>query len=141
MIYIYSTYSHFHSPRPCLPPSMSVPGPAVPSMAIPDDNNDHITLKHMLLFETMQGSPDLLYDLTALPGCFNPTVATFSPPAAAAAAESGPRFLLGCRSRGYLHGPLTLAWLDPASSFQVDPSAAFMGVGPGKTEVRVTGRL
>ena len=108
-------------------------------MAIPDDNNDHITLKYMLLFETVQGSSDLLHDLTLLPGCFNPSVATYSPPAATA--ETEPRYLLACRSRGALHGPLTLAWLDPAASFQVDPSAAFMGVGPGKTEVRVTGRL
>ena len=111
-------------------------GPAVPSMAIPDDNNDHITLKHMLLFETVQGSQDLLHDLTQLSDCYNPSVSTYTPPGD----RSGPRtrYLLACRSHGNLHGPMTLAWLDPAASFQVDPTTAFMGIGPGKTQVRVT---
>lgn len=110
-------------------------------MCIPDDNNDHITLKHMLLFETVQGAPDLLHDLTQLADCYNPSVATYTPPAAGAGsgegAGSGLRYLLACRSHGNLHGPMTLAWLDPASSFQVHPSAAFLGIGPGKTQVRV----
>lgn len=89
-------------------------------MNIPDDNNDHITLKHMILFETIQGSQHLLYNLSFVKGCYNPSVATFRK-----------QLLLSCRSHGNLHGPISLAWL--TDSLQIDNSKAQYGIGPGLT--------
>lgn len=92
-------------------------------MMIPDDNNDHITLKYMILFETVQGSRDLFYDMVFLSDCYNPSITTYPN-----------RYLLACRSHGNLHGPMTLSWLDP-NTFEIDTSNSYLGIGPGKTTV------
>ena len=96
-------------------------GPPVESMNIPDDNNDHITLKHMILFETVQGSTNLLYNLSHISGCYNPSVSTFRS-----------QLMVACRSHGNLHGPISLAWL--TSSLQIDTTKSEYGIGPGFTE-------
>lgn len=47
----------------------------IASTNIPENNPDNILLKHIRLFENLQGSPDTLYDLVEIPQCFNPSIA------------------------------------------------------------------
>jgi len=53
-------------------------GSPLPSFDLPESSPDEITRRHMILFEAMQGSPDLLHISKYMKGCFNPSIAPFA---------------------------------------------------------------
>jgi hypothetical protein len=81
-------------------------GPNIPVLDVPEDNNDNIMLKHILLYETIQNSPTIFKILSKLDGCYNPSIAPWKD-----------RYLLACRSHDDRGGAVRLGWLDKRFQF------------------------
>lgn len=91
---------------------------SIASTNIPENNPDNILLKHIRLFENLQGSPNMLYDLVEIPQCFNPSVAYLQK-----------MYLVVCRGN---NAP-RFGWLD-AQTLQILDRQMF-GIGPGLTSL------
>ncbi len=66
----------------------------------PENNPDNIVLKHMILFENIQGNRNLFKIIVKLSTCFNPSLARLHG-----------HYIVACRSNGDLGGSITLGWL------------------------------
>lgn len=84
------------------------------STNIADDNADNILLKHIRLFENIQGSGRVFYDSVEIPNCFNPSISHWKG-----------LIFLACRGR---NKPV-FGWLDPKTFKLIDYQ--FYGIGPG----------
>lgn len=91
---------------------------AIASTNIPENNPDNILLKHIRLFENLQGSPNMLHDLVEIPECFNPSIAHLRQ-----------MYLVACRGT---NAP-RFGWLDAHSLRLLD--RRLYGVGPGLTSL------